>query len=152
MKLAEALILRADHQKRIEQLRARLLVNARVQEGEAPAENPQELIEELERVSDALARLIQRINATNAMTNLSEGVTLSEALANRDVLGRKQAVYRDLAQAAAIRNDRYTRSEVKFTATVNVAQIQRRADELAREHRELDARIQEANWQTELIE
>ena len=43
MKLAEALILRADCQKRIAQLKSRLLTNAKVQEGDAPAEPPQEL-------------------------------------------------------------------------------------------------------------
>ena len=43
MKLAEALILRADCQKRIAQLKSRLLVNAKVQEGDAPAETPREL-------------------------------------------------------------------------------------------------------------
>jgi hypothetical protein len=47
MKLAEALILRADCQKRIAQLKSRLLVNAKVQEGDTPAETPQELITEL---------------------------------------------------------------------------------------------------------
>src|SRR5207237_1352535 len=41
MKLAEALILRADCQKRMAQLKGRLLVNAKVQEGDAPAETPQ---------------------------------------------------------------------------------------------------------------
>ena len=43
MKLAEALILRADCQKRIAQLKSRLLTNAKVQEGDKPAEAPQEL-------------------------------------------------------------------------------------------------------------
>src|SRR6266481_1145799 len=66
MKLAEALILRADCQKRIAQLKGRLLVNAKVQEGDAPAETPQELIAELGRVSTELLDLIKRINRTNA--------------------------------------------------------------------------------------
>ena len=44
MKLAEALVLRADVQKRIEQLRNRLRQSALVQEGETPPENPQELL------------------------------------------------------------------------------------------------------------
>jgi hypothetical protein len=34
---------------------------------------------------------------------------------------------------------------------VDVGGLRRRADDLAKERRELDARIQEANWQTELI-
>lgn len=44
MKLAEVLILRADCQKRIDQLRQRLLRSAKVQEGEQPPENPQQLL------------------------------------------------------------------------------------------------------------
>jgi hypothetical protein len=39
---------------------------------------------------------------------------------------------------------------VKFVSTVGVAQIQARADELARAHRELDTKIQEMNWRTDL--
>jgi ABC-type hemin transport system substrate-binding protein len=48
MKLAEALILRADTQKRIEQLKQRLNANARVQQGEKPAEDPKKLMTELD--------------------------------------------------------------------------------------------------------
>jgi hypothetical protein len=62
MKLAEALILRADCQKRIAQLKSRLLTNAKVQEGDVPAETPQELIVDLERASSELLDLIKRIN------------------------------------------------------------------------------------------
>jgi hypothetical protein len=66
MKLAEALILRPDYQRRIEQLKRRLLRNAKVQEGDKPAENPKELAQELEQVSEELQQLIQRINKTNS--------------------------------------------------------------------------------------
>jgi hypothetical protein len=59
MRLAEALILRADAQKRIEHLKQRLLRNAKVQEGDVPAENPAELIGELDRIAAELTRLIQ---------------------------------------------------------------------------------------------
>jgi hypothetical protein len=34
--------------------------------------------------------------------------------------------------------------------TIDVAALRRLIDELAKERRELDAQIQEANWQTEL--
>jgi len=40
---------------------------------------------------------------------------------------------------------------VKYVRTIDVVEIQKRADELAKDYRELDARIQEFNWQTELI-
>jgi hypothetical protein len=79
-------------------------------------------------------------------------MTVSDAIARRDVVRLRHSVYRDLAQAAVVTQDRYTKSEVKFRSSVNVAELQERADALAQEHRELDARIQEANWQTDLRE
>ena len=152
MKLAEALILRADCQKRIEQLKARVLRTARVQEGEAPSENPQELLAELERVSGELVDLIKRINKTNSTTILAEGQSIADALAERDVLVLRRGAYSDLASMAAMRHDRITRSEVKYVSTINVADTQKRADELAKRYRELDARIQEINWKTDLVD
>jgi Family of unknown function (DUF6847) len=151
MKLAEALILRADCQKRIAQLKSRLMTNAKVQEGEAPAESPQDLIAELVRTSAELLDLIKRINKTNSATVFADRGTISDALADRDVLGLQRTAYAELAQTAAISHDRYTRSEVKYISTINVAEIRKRADEFAKNYRDLDARIQELNWQTELI-
>src|SRR5215813_10556701 len=150
MKLAEALIQRADAQKRIEQLKARIVRNARVQEGEEPAEDPVSLLQELEALAANLADLIKRINRTNAQTVLVQDKTLSDALAERDMLLSRRAAYQDLAHAASVSQDRYLRSELKFKSCVQVAEMQARADDLARLHRELDAKIQEANWNTEL--
>ena len=152
MKLAAALILRADYQKRIEQLKVRLSRNSKVQEGEKPGEEPSELITELEGISTDLVQIIQRINRTNSNTNLDKNLTIADAIAVRDNLRLNHSIYRDLAEAATVTQDRYSKSEVKFMSTINIAEIQKRADSLAREHRELDAKIQEANWLTELIE
>ena len=151
MKLAEALILRADCQKRIAQLKSRLHTNAKIQEGDTPAETPQELIAEIGRVSAELLDLIKRINRTNSATGFDQAVTISDALAERDVLAVQRSAYVELAQSATISHDRYSRSEVKYVATINVAEIQKRADELAKNYRDLDTRIQELNWQTELV-
>ncbi len=49
MKIAEALALRSDIQKHLEQLKQRLVKNARIQEGDTPAEDPVELQSELEK-------------------------------------------------------------------------------------------------------
>ena len=149
MKVAEALVLRADAQKRLEQLKQRLLRVAKVQEGDKPAEDPTALLREFDSVANALEALIQRINRANAAASF-QGASLMDALAKRDVLRLRIAAYRELAQAAAITQSRTSRSEVKFRSTVSVAQIQKQVDELAKEHRELDARIQEANWQFDL--
>jgi len=152
MKLAEALILRADCQKRIGQLKSRLQTNAKVQEGDVPAEAPQDLIAELVRVSAELLNLIRRINRTNSTTEFAGTLTISDALAERDVLTLQRAAYVELAQEASISHARYSRSEVKYIATVDVAEIQKRSDEFAKQYRELDTRIQELNWQTELVD
>lgn len=150
MRLAEALILRADTQKRIEQLRQRLTRNAKVQEGDQPAEDPQAILAELERAAAQLTDLVQRINRTNTVTELEPGLSLSDALALRDTLSLRQGVYKSLAAEAVVTQNRYSNSELRYTSTVDVAAIQRMADDLARERRELDTRIQALNWNVEL--
>ena len=151
MKIAEAIALRADLQKRLEQLKQRLVKNARIQEGDAPEEDPVELQSELERSARELTLLIQRINRTNAASQFGAG-TLADALAERDVLKLRYNAYRELANAASTSQARMTRSEVKFISTVGVAATQRKADDLAKEYRQLDTRIQEADWLTILLE
>ncbi len=151
-KLAEALILRADYNKRIEQLKARLIRNAKVQEGEKPAEDPAVLLQELEDITGRFEEIIKRINRTNMATMIAGGLSLADAIAKRDVLKLRQGIYRDLAAAATVTQDRHTRSEVKFKGSVSVAAIQRKADDAAKEHRQLDAQIQEANWLADLKE
>jgi hypothetical protein len=64
----------------------------------------------------------------------------------------RQSVYRDLAEVASINMTRFSRSEVRYISTVDVAKVQVRADELAREIRELDTRIQERNWSIDLLD
>lgn len=152
MKLAEALILRADNQKRLEQVCQRLLRSSKVQEGDRPPEDPEALIEALEKLVSELTNLIQRINRTNSQSVLEPGETLADALATRDLLKVKHGAYRDLAEAATVTQDRSTRSEIKFQSTIDVAAIQIEADRAARAHREIDTKIQAANWQIDLAD
>ena len=152
MRLAEALLLRADSQKKMEPLRTRLVGSAKVQEGDAPPEDPVLLQAEMERVAAELLRLIQNINKTNSATEYALGVTLSDALAERDVLMLRRNVYADLAKAASVVQARTSRSEVKFVGTVRVSDVQAQVDALSRAYRETDAHIQEMNWRTDLLE
>src|ERR1044072_1617692 len=94
MKLAEALILRADSKKRLEQLKSRVIRNAKEQQGDQPAEEPQGLLAEAERVARELAELVKRINRTNAATAFGDGLNLSDALAERDALGARYQIGR----------------------------------------------------------
>ena len=152
MKLAEALIQRADHRKRLDQLRERLGRVARVQEGDAPAEDPAALLAEMERTAAALTRLIQRINRTNSTTPLDDGRTIADAIAERDTLQLRHSIITSLIQAAIIKQDRFTKSEVRFHSSVDILTLQRQADNLAQAYRELDTKIQAANWLVDLID
>jgi hypothetical protein len=152
MKLAEALVLRADVQKRIAQLRERLRQSALVQEGEQPPENPEQLLIEMDQLLNQLGDLIIRINRTNIQTRFSTDETLTDALARRDVLSMRYSVIGGLADTAANRIERYGRSEIRKIATVDVAALRRQLDEIARQRRELDTAIQAMNWTTDLIE
>lgn len=151
MKLAEALNLRSDCQKKIQGLKARLVASAQTEEGKEPPENPEDLIQELETVVQDLEFLIQRINRTNAHTLLTDGQSLTDALAARDVLSLKRSVYVDVAEAASTKEYRYSRRDFPVVRTVNVASLRQTIDQLSRDFRVLDTRIQERNWTVDLL-
>ena len=151
MKLAQALILRADTQKRLEQLKGRLLDNAKMQENERPSEDPKLLLKELDRLSDELFRLILAINLTNSSAKF-EGASLTEMIAKKDTLSQKASVLREFAKSASQKVDLYSNSEIKILSSVDVAMLQKQIDELSKEIRELDMKLQEANWSVDLVE
>lgn len=151
MKLAQALILRADTQKRLEQLKGRLLDNAKMQENERPSEDPKLLLKELDRLSDELFRLILAINLTNSSAKF-EGASLTEMIAKKDTLSQKASVLRDFAKSASQKVDLYSNSEIKILSSVDVSTLQKQIDELSKDIRELDMKLQEANWQVDLVE
>lgn len=152
MKLAEALLERKSLMQKVESLKARVNENALVQEGDAPGEDPQALLTELDGAVDELQALIQRINATNNVARLEDGSTLSQAIVCRDMIVLRRLSRQGLANSAAMRQNRFTRNEVKFVATVNVADVRQQVDALAKAHRELDAQIQALNWTVDLLD
>ena len=150
MKLAEALSLRADLQKRISQLEVRLKNNARIQEGEEPAEDPRGLMDELNNNLNDLETLIFRINRTN-MATLAEGTSLTEMIAKKDILALRISVLRSVTQSATGSLERYSANEIRYVRTINVAELQKEIDSYSKQLRELDVKIQQLNWLTELI-
>lgn len=149
MKLAEALLLRADLQKRIEQIESRLLRNAKVQEGETPAEEPQALLAELSDLVRQLETLMRRINETNAALT-DAGETMTALLARRDCLRLYVQTLRRFCAEASETVMRGTRSEVVVRSAVDVRRLQKTIDDASKELRELDLRIQGLNWTAEL--
>ena len=151
MKLVEALILRSDLQKRIEQLRVRLNNNAKVQKNDEPSENPEELLNELDNNINQLKILIKQINRTNCVT-VSNGQTLANLIAERDTLTLKSNILRGFLNIAGQKVNLYSTTEIKIMSTVDVPALQKELDLLSKKIRETDTELQQANWLTELIE
>lgn len=152
MKLAEALVLRADYQKKVEELKNRLLKNAKVQEGDLPYEDPTLLLKELDKILSELSILIKRINKTNTSTLVNKKKTIADLIVDRDIIAAKRNIIVTLADNAVIKLDRYSKSEIKYVSAVNIPELQKTADSLAKQYRETDTLIQETNWKTELLE
>jgi hypothetical protein len=155
MRLSEALILRSDLHQRIQQIRERLVRSSRVQEDEQAPENPQELLQELERLISNFSQIAASINRTNQSTIYENKRTLTDALAERDAIILHRRILSDLVAAATGEHSghryRYVQG-IKFFSTVSISEIQQQIDSLARRYREIDTRIQEKNWTTELLE
>ncbi|MDE6784013.1 MAG: DIP1984 family protein [Ruminococcus sp.] len=151
MKLAEALLIRAEMKTKINNIHGRLNDNSKVQEGEKPVENPYTLIEELNNVSDEMARLIKNINYTNCVT-IENGVSLTDMIAEKDVLQKKISVLKSFLTNASSLVNRYSNKEIKILSTVDVAELQKKIDAMSKNLRELDMNIQRINWTVDLIE
>ncbi|MDR1912178.1 MAG: DIP1984 family protein [Helicobacteraceae bacterium] len=150
MKLAEALLLRSEYNNKIESLQERIKANVKVQEGDAPFEDPQALAEELFAVYESLYALIKKINLRNGATTLSSGVILSEALINREALIAKRRFIESVVEEATQRDYRSRSSEIKTKVVLSVKELQKQIDTLSKSFRELDTQIQSANWTTDL--
>lgn len=151
MKLAEALIERKAVKTKIEELKKRIYQNSKVQEGDASVEEPLSLIEELKKNISEFEELIIRINKTNNEAKVSDEMTLMEAIVKKDMLNYLHLIHINLADKATPVSDRYSQREIKFVPNVDICQIRKTADEIAKEYRLLDMKIQECNWKTELI-
>jgi hypothetical protein len=151
MKLAEALILRADLKKRIEQLRERLRRNARVQEGSEPAERPEMLLDEFERSAGEWESLVRRVNMTNSTVMFDSNHLISDAIVKREGLDLRIRILREVIAEASEPDWLMTRSEIKAIATLDAAGLQRQLDDLGRQRRELETQLQRVNWRAELV-
>jgi hypothetical protein len=150
MKLAEALLLRADLKKKLASLRERIVGNAVVQEGEKPHEDPAKLMKEAVGVLDELESLTIRVNSANLASKLADRRTLAQVIARRDKLVQQHSLLQAAVQGSRREPDRYSMKEIKWMATLEVAKLQKQSDDLSKQIRELKVLIQEANWKVEI--
>ena len=148
MKLAEALSLRADLQKRVAQLKQRLKDNVKIEQGDSTIENPENLFAELDRSLVKLEELIYRINSTNIHTQ-HNGKSLTQLIAQKDTLTLRIATLREIYKHITDR-DRYGLNEIKYVRTIDVEKLNKQIDSYSHQYRNLDLEIQSVNWTTDL--
>lgn len=152
MKLAEALLIRSDLQKKLFQLKARIANNVKVQDGDRPNEDPNALIIEANQVITELATLIEKIHRTNALSQTSEGESLLSLLNKRDELEMRHKLLSDAIDMASNEAARYSPREIKWKVMVSVSALQKQADDLSMKLRKLNLVIQANNWQIDLVQ
>lgn len=151
IKLAEALLLRSDQQKKIASLKQRINANVLVQDGDEPSEDPNVLIQQVFALTQESQQLIYQIHLTNASAKIADGRALLEVLVLRDEYIERHKV---LTQAIASTNrepDRYSVREIKWLKVIPVSSLQKQADDISAKIRDLNMTIQATNWQIEVI-
>ncbi len=146
MNLAEALLLRSDLLKKIEHIQNRIRPVLIVSDDKQPQEDPIKLLAQLRDAIQELETLVIRINKTNNETEIKEEGSLMEALAKRDSLKMLAEKLRNIRYAAQIDNS----GDVNLKATIDIKKLQIEMDQTGRDFRNIDSKIQELNWLTDL--
>ena len=94
-------------QKKVAQLKERIKESAKVQEGDEPCDNLEELYKELDEAVVQLEDLIYRINITNVQI-VQDGDSLTRLIANRDVLSMRVKALKEVVNYVAA-NDKSQR-------------------------------------------
>jgi len=156
MKLSEALIQRKDLTNKINDLQNRLISNSTAYEGQAPSENPLELLTEMGNCVEELSLLIKRVNHTNNVSLIEETKeTISDAVVRRDMLKMRMGhLETALQHSSNTKRSRYSASsdEPKLVSVMEPKDLRKSLDSFYKLYRELDLLIQAANWKYDLLE
>jgi hypothetical protein len=122
----------------------------RVQEGETPDETADDLIAQAFALLKEHQLLALQIDRANAKAKLADGRWLAETLAERETLVQQHSLLLAAIAATQQKADRYSYREIKWVVQIKVSALQKQADDLSVKLRELNARIQETNWQIDI--
>jgi len=67
------------------------------------------------------------------------------------MLKQEISILTTLVDNSLIRQDRYSKSEIKFYSTIDIGATRKNIDKLSKEYRELDTKLQGLNWTTDLL-
>ena len=154
MVLAEALLRKAVLKQELEAIEQRMSESARIPYDEEPVDDCLVLLGSYREKEDNLLEMSLRILATNSSTTFNEdsGETISQAIIRRDSLKRVVSMYKKLL-AAAVGGDRrlFSSRDVKYKRVVDTDMVRSKMDDAAMQYRALDTKLQQLNWNTELM-
>jgi len=153
MLLAEALLRKAILKKELEALEQRMVESARVPHDEEPADDYLVLLCSYREKEGELLEMSLRILATNISTAFRAGETISQAIIRRDSLKRVVSMYNKLLSAASGSGSRglFNSRDVKYKRVVDMEKVRADMDNAAMQYRDLDVKLQQLNWNTELL-
>jgi hypothetical protein len=139
MKLARAVQLRAELQAKLDALNDQLR-RVGTPRGERPAADPVQLVAEARETMRTLERLFAAIRRADRQHTIETGESLATALTRRELLVKHHRLVRAVAENSARRAVPCGRKE-----------FEQQAKDLAVEIRDLDAAIQQANQNVEVM-
>ncbi len=131
-------------------MKVRLKNSGKVQEGDKPAEDVNALFKELDDAFGTLENLVYRINVTNTNT-VCDGESVTRMMARKDALTLRVSLLYDILKHVMENDSRYGRNELKQVRIINVPELRKETDSYAYQLRELDMKLQNLNWTTELM-
>jgi hypothetical protein len=152
MKLAEALLLRSDQQKKLASLKQRINANVLVQDGDEPSEDPNELLKQVFALTQESQKLVYVIHQTNALAKLTDGRSLLALLTQRDELVERHKILTSAISNTQREPDRYSTREIKWHKVIPVSSLQKQSDDISAKLRDLNVLIQATNWQVDLLD
>ena len=152
MLLAEALLRKAVLKKELEALEQRMSESARVPHDEEPVDDYLILLDNYNEKEYELREMSLKILSTNNKTVFTEGETISQAIIRRDSLKRVVSMYNKLLSAATGGGrGLFSSRDIKYKRIVNMDKVRADMNIAAMQYRDLDVKLQQLNWNTELL-
>lgn len=151
MKLAEALVLRADLQKKLENLKKRLANSVLKLDDIQVIEDPAILKLEADETIAILYSLIDRIYRTNQSVILPSGQSMVTVLAKRDELVERRKLLDYIINKSLPDSGLYFNERGKWQPAIDISAYQKQMNDIAMQIRRLNLGIQQTNWQVDLV-
>lgn len=149
MKIAEALLLKKEYQENISSLKERLYANVKIPVDDVIFEDSESLLEKMLKTEDKLKDLTIKLNHRNLNAETSSGKLLADVIAERQTLMSKKK-HLDYIMHKVNREGYSSRSEGAMKVTLDLNNIQKEINKVAKEYRELNSELQAANWNIDL--